>query len=71
MIDFSADHIGFVIASYALTFAVLGGILVWVFARAGAVSRRLDTLEREGAVRRKPGETARTAAAATAGQDAS
>jgi heme exporter protein CcmD len=58
MIDFSADHIGFVVASYAITLAVLGGLLAWEFARARAVHRRLDALERDGLVRRKPGEPA-------------
>jgi len=56
--DFSADHIGFVAASYAITVAVLGGLLVWTFVRARTVASRLDVLEREGVVRRKPGERA-------------
>ena len=60
MIDFSADHIGFVVASYAITFAVLGGLLAWAFVRARAVARRLDALERDGIVRRKPGGPAVT-----------
>jgi heme exporter protein CcmD len=64
--DFSAPHISFVIASYAVTFAVLGGLMAWTFVRARAVSRRLDTLERDGLVRRKPGEPAAVPAAATA-----
>jgi heme exporter protein CcmD len=58
MIDLSANHIGFVIASYAITLAVLGGLLAWILARARTVAHRLDTLERDGLVRRKPGEPA-------------
>jgi len=58
MIDFSADHIGFVIASYAVTFVVLGALLAWTLARARAVSHRLEALERDGAARRRPSSTA-------------
>ena len=64
--DFSADHIGFVAASYAVTMTVLGGLLVWTFVRARAVAARLDVLEREGIVRRKPGERAASPASAGA-----
>ncbi|MDX1717635.1 MAG: heme exporter protein CcmD [Anderseniella sp.] len=53
MIDFSADHIGFVIASYAVTFAVLGALLAWTLIRARAITRRLETLERDGTPRRR------------------
>lgn len=64
--DFSAPHISFVIASYAVTFAVLGGLMIWTFVRARAVANRLDILERDGLVRRKPGEPAAAAATAPA-----
>jgi len=67
--DFSAPHISFVIASYAVTFAVLGGVMAWTFVRARAVSRRLDTLERDGLVRRKPGEPAAAPAAAASARE--
>lgn len=62
--DFSAPHVGFVIACYAITFAVLGVLLIWTFVRASAVSNRLETLQREGAVRRKPGEPSQSGATA-------
>ena len=67
--DLSAPHISFVIASYAVTFAVLGGLMAWTFARARAVSIRLDILERDGLVRRKPGEPAAQPATAAPAQD--
>ena len=51
--DFSADHISFVMASYVLTFAVLGGLLAWTFLRARAVSRRLSVIDRDGPPRRR------------------
>ena len=53
MIDFSADHIGFVIASYAVTFTVLGALLAWTLIRARAITRRLEALERDGTPRRR------------------
>jgi heme exporter protein CcmD len=51
--DFSADHISFVLASYVLTFAVLGGLLAWTLWRARAVSRRLSAIDRDGPPRRR------------------
>lgn len=51
--NFSADHISFVLASYVLTFIVLGGLLVWTFLRARAVSRRLSVIDRDGPHRRR------------------
>ncbi len=51
--DFSADHIGFVLASYVLTFVVLGGVLAWTFLRARAVSQRLSVIDRDGSHRRR------------------
>ena len=50
--DFAAPHIGFVIASYAVTVAVLGGLVAWLLARAAQMRRRLERLEAEGAPRR-------------------
>lgn len=51
--DFSAPHMGFVISSYAITFAVLGALAWWIFARARRVTRRLKQLDDEGAQRRR------------------
>ena len=57
MIDFSADHISFVAASYGLTFIVLGGLLAWTVVRSRAVSQRLESLERDGVIRRRGSAT--------------
>ena len=44
--DFSADHIGFVIASYALSFIFLAGLIITTLGRdrkLRAEAERLDT----------------------------
>jgi|GEM_PF-2279079 len=51
--DFSAPHVSFVISSYVITFIVLGGLAMWVFARARFVAKRLRQLDDEGAERRR------------------
>ena len=48
--DFSANHIGFVIASYALTFVFLTGLIIATLgrdARLRAEAERLDTQRRK------------------------
>lgn len=52
MIDFSAPHIGFVIACYAITLVVLAGLALWIFARSRAITNRLEQLQRDGTGRR-------------------
>lgn len=51
--DFTNPHVGFVVASYAITFVVLGGLIAWVLTRARRLGRRLGRLEAEGAPRRR------------------
>jgi len=51
--DFSAPHMSFVISSYVITFIVLGGLALWIFARARSVAKRLRQLDDEGAQRRR------------------
>ena len=48
--DFSANHIGFVIASYALSFVFLAGLIVATLGRdrrLRAEAERLDTQRRK------------------------
>ena len=48
--DFSANHIGFVIASYALTFVFLAGLIITTLGRdrrLRAEAERLDTQRRK------------------------
>jgi heme exporter protein D len=52
MIDFSAPHIGFVIACYAITLVVLAGLVLWILARSRAITNRLEQLQRSGTGRR-------------------
>jgi heme exporter protein D len=54
--DFSNPHIGFVVASYAITAVVLAGLIGWVIARGRSLDRRLAHLESEGAPRRRRAE---------------
>jgi heme exporter protein CcmD len=42
MIDFAASHIGFVIASYALSAVVLVSLCIWVVVRDRKLARRLE-----------------------------
>ncbi len=50
--DMAARHAGFVIASYGVSLALLGGLVIAIVMRARAVRRRLEELERLGAPRR-------------------
>jgi heme exporter protein CcmD len=48
--DFSANHVGFVIASYALTFVFLAGLILTTLGRdrrLRAEAERLDTERRK------------------------
>jgi heme exporter protein CcmD len=51
--DLAAKHVGFVLASYAVAFVAIGGLIAAVWLRARRVSRRLEELERLGAPRRR------------------
>ena len=51
--SFTASHIGFVIASYAVSAVVMIGLIAAHIMRARQRDRRLSELEREGAPRRK------------------
>ena len=51
--DFAARHAGFVIASYAVAFVLVGGLIATTLIRYRAVRRRLEELERLGAPRRR------------------
>lgn len=51
--DLAARHIGFVLASYAVAFVLLAGLIIAFIARMRAVRRRLAALEAQGARRRK------------------
>lgn len=52
--DFAAPHIGFVVASYAISAVALAGLVIAIVARYRATMRKLETLERQGAPRRAP-----------------
>jgi heme exporter protein CcmD len=61
--DFSADHIGFVAAAYALTFAVLIGLIFVVVADLRAQRSALARLEgAEGPRRRRAAKAEEPAA---------
>jgi heme exporter protein CcmD len=45
--DFSANHIGFVIASYALSFACIGGLITLVLLRDRKLRAEAERLETE------------------------
>jgi heme exporter protein CcmD len=47
--DWSAAHLGFVIAAYLLSFAVLGGLIGFVVRRDRRLARDVELLEKQGA----------------------
>ena len=53
--DFNADHVGFVLAAYGLSAAVLGAVTAGVVARYRRAARRLGVLLSSGAPRRRKG----------------
>jgi heme exporter protein CcmD len=53
--DVTAAHVGFVIAAYVLSAAVLGGLAIETVLRLKARERELDRLEKSGVLRRKGG----------------
>ena len=49
--DFSANHIGFVVASYALTFGFIGVLIISILLRDRKMRSQAERLETQ---RRKP-----------------
>jgi len=45
-------HSGFIVAAYAIAFAVVAGLIAWIVADHRAQLRTLDDLERAGVTRR-------------------
>ncbi len=56
--DLAAKHVGFVLASYAVAFLAIGGLILAIWLRARLVRHRLEELERLGAPRRRQVVTA-------------
>jgi heme exporter protein CcmD len=46
MMDWSADHAGFVIAAYALSLVFLSGLIIYVFSRDVRARNRLARFEK-------------------------
>jgi heme exporter protein D len=55
----AANHMGFIVAAYAVTIAVVGVLIGWVMLDYRAQRRALDDLEKRGVSRRS--EAARAA----------
>ena len=51
--DFAAPHIGFVVAAYAISAAVIAGMIAAVLTRYRSTARHLAELEAKGAPRRR------------------
>jgi heme exporter protein CcmD len=52
--DFSAPHVGFVIAAYVASAVVLAGLIAATVFRLRKLERRLSDFEARGAARRAP-----------------
>ena len=52
--DWSAPHIGFVLASYGFSAAVLGGLIAALLIQNRAARQKLTALEERQAARRQP-----------------
>ncbi|MGD0026334.1 MAG: heme exporter protein CcmD [Xanthobacteraceae bacterium] len=48
----ATNHLGFIVASYAAAFAVVGGLIAWVMLDFRAQRRALADLEMRGLTRR-------------------
>lgn len=44
--DWNADHSGFVIAAYALSFALIAGLIIYVINRDAEIRKRLTQFEK-------------------------
>ena len=51
--DFAAPHIGFVVAAYGISAAVIAGMIAAVLMRYRSTTRHLAELEARGAPRRR------------------
>ncbi len=49
------DHLGFILAAYLATFAVIAGLVGWTVVDGRALRRRLADLEARGVRRRSAG----------------
>ena len=49
------DHLGFILAAYLATFAVVAGLVGWTVVDGRALKRRLAELEARGVRRRSGG----------------
>jgi heme exporter protein CcmD len=47
MMDWNADHAGFVIAAYALSLAFVAGLIIYVFNRDARARKRLAHFKRQ------------------------
>jgi heme exporter protein D len=57
----ATNHLGFIVASYAAAFAVVGGLIAWVMLDYRAQRRKLADLEMRGLTRRSaPARAERT-----------
>lgn len=46
--DFASPHFGFVVAAYALSLAVLAGMLIWTLARRRALAAEVKRVLTDG-----------------------
>ncbi len=44
--DWNADHAGFVISAYALSLALIAGLIIYIFNRDARVQKRLAQFEK-------------------------
>ena len=59
--DWSAPHIGFVLASYGFSAVVLGGLIIALLVQNRAAKQRLSALEERQTARRKPAKEVKSA----------
>jgi heme exporter protein D len=52
----ASDHVGFIVAAYAVTAVVLVGLLAWIIADGRTQKRHLAELEARGIKRRSAGK---------------
>jgi len=44
--DWNADHVGFVFAAYALSLALIAGLIIYIFNRDARIRKRLAQFEK-------------------------
>ena len=52
MPELFGEHAGYIVAAYAITIAVIAGLIVWVRIDGKAQMRELDAMKRRGLRRR-------------------